>query len=307
MTGRGDGAAAHDDALSTTLLASLGLPAGASLDDVHATRDRLALYLDTAPPELRPWAQQQAANAEAAYQVLNREASSPSVPTAAPPVPAAAPPGPAAARPTDAGDAAADVADVVGDDADESPWGRRGGARTAVADGTAVVDRLAADRAATSRRMAPLLAVLVVVGVVLGVYFMGGAPADPAEDQAPTTAPTLPALDEARVAELEAAVAANPQDVDARLALGVALFNTSDLAGAEEHWTAAAALAPESAEVHYNLGFLYLSMDPPQVDRAQEEWTRVIEIDPESPLARTAATHLDNLTGDAPSPTTTGD
>jgi len=54
--------------------------------------------------------------------------------------------------------------------------------------------------------------------------------------------------------------------------------------------------------VHYNLGFLYLSMDPPQVERAEEAWGRVIELDPESSLAQTAAAHLESLLGD-----TTGD
>ncbi|NCD19759.1 MAG: tetratricopeptide repeat protein [Actinobacteria bacterium] len=176
----------------------------------------------------------------------------------------------------------------------------------------------------------PVLAVLVGVGVVLGIYFMGGVPGDTAADTAPAPAASGPG--QAQVDALEAAVAADPgdvesmrelgalhhqagdfeaaaewqqriveldpRDVDARLSLGVALFGLGDLEGAEEHWGVAADLAPELAEVHYNLGFLYLSMDPPQADRAEEAWARVIEIDPDSPLAETAAAHLDRLAGE---------
>lgn len=179
-----------------------------------------------------------------------------------------------------------------------------------------------------SRGLRPVLAVLVGIGVVLGVYFMGGG--DTAADTAP--APAASGLEQAQVDALEAAVAADPgdvesmrelgalhhqagdfeaaaewqqrivdldpRDVDARLSLGVALFGLGDLEGAEEHWSVAADLAPDLAEVHYNLGFLYLSMDPPRADLAEAAWARVIEIDPESPLAETAAAHLDRLAGE---------
>lgn len=249
------------------VLESLGLSADASPDEVRAIRDRLTAYLESAE------------------------------------VP---------------GNTEADVTDVLIDD-----------------DGADVPHppNAAVGAGRPSRGLRPVLAVLVVVGVVLGVYFMGGVPGDTAPDAPDTaSAPAASGLDTARVDALEAAVAADPsdvesmrelgalqhqagdfeqaaewqqrivdldpQDVDARLSLGVALFGLGDLDGAEQHWAVAAELAPDLAEVHYNLGFLYLSMDPPQVDRAEEAWARVIEIDPESPLAETAAAHLDRLTGD---------
>ncbi|MGM0385442.1 MAG: tetratricopeptide repeat protein [Actinomycetota bacterium] len=246
------------------VLESLGLPADASPEEVRAIRDRLTAYLESTE-------------------------------------------GPA--------DPGADVTDVLIDD-----------------DGAALTHppRPAVGAGGPSRALRPVLAVLVVVGVILGVYFMGGVPGDTAPETA--SAPAASGLDQARVDVLEAAVAADPgdiesmrelgalhhragdfeqaaewqqrivdldpQDVDARLSLGVALFGLGDLEGAEQHWGAAAELAPDLAEVHYNLGFLYLSMDPPQVDRAEEAWARVIEIDPDSPLARTATDHLDRLDGD---------
>lgn len=320
MTARGvDEAASGEQVPNGALLASLGLPAGASVDEVRAVRDTLADYLAAAPPELRPWARQQLALAEGAHDLLAGSANATPAPVALP-VP---------------DDDAASLADVVGDDMDGNPfrWKRR----------TSTPPR----EPGGSQRSFPTALVLgmLAVGIVLGVYFMGDAPrADPGASTAATASAQLEAaqLDEARVAELTAAVTTNPDDVealrelghlhyaagdfaeaalwqqrlvdidpgdiDARLALGVALFSQGDLNGAEEHWLAAVKLDPDQAEVHYNLGFLYLSLDPPDMDRVREEWNRVIELDPGSDIAQTAATHLERLEAAAtPSPTSTGD
>lgn len=243
----------HAGGPRAALLASLGLEPDASLAEVDAARDRLIGFLQSAPPELRPWAAQQVAAADAAHRFL------------------AAAPGESATP-----EEGATLADVVSDDADAHlPLAQhRRGART------------------------PLLLVLVGVGVVLGVYFMGGdsLPADhPDTTSAGQSSTATPALEEERAAELEAAVAADPSDVDARLALGVALFNGSDLAGAEEQWLAAAQLDPQQPEVQYNLGFLYLSRTPPDVEAARAAWGRVTELAPDSELAQTAAAHLERL------------
>lgn len=276
MTGRDAAAGA---VVPGDLLATVGLPPDASLDDVRALRDRLTDHLE------------------------------------------------AAERGRDTAPPAADVADVLlNDDVDDVP-----------AEATPAPP-VAKGSARPSRNLVPVLAVLLVLGVVLGVYFMGGPPSEtPAPTAQATAQATAQQLDTARVATLEAAVAADPadldamrelgalhhavgdfetaaqwqqrivdldpEDVDARLALGVALFGLGDLEGAEEHWGAAAELAPDLAEVHYNLGFLYLSMDPPAPDLAEEAWNRVIELDPDSSLAQTAAAHLTSMLGE----TTTGD
>ncbi|MFT3876231.1 MAG: hypothetical protein QM708_07420 [Propioniciclava sp.] len=99
----------------------------------------------------------------------------------------------------------------------------------------------------------------------------------------------------------------NPDDVDNLLILGVALYSGSDFAEAEKVWLKTAVLAPTSAEPWYNLGFLYLSLDPPDDQRAEAAWQRVIDIDPSSDMAITVGKHLSALDsgvpGSTPSPT----
>ncbi len=271
MTQRPTAVTGRRGELNEALLASLGLPPDASPAAVQATRDRLTAFLADAPPELRTWAAQQVAAAEAACALLLQEE-------------------PARALPAGRG-----------------------------------------------ARVSPVLVLLLILGVVSGVYFLGDS--TPSAQTSPTATATAPTLDEARVATLEDRVAADPEDVaamrelgelhyavgdfttaaswqrrilevdpedvDAHLALGVASFNTGDLETAETHWKRAAELDPGDAAVHYNLGFLYMSMDPPRIDDVRSEWTRVIELAPGTDLAATAAAHLGRLDDVAPSPEAT--
>lgn len=308
MTRSGDDVASRPrEGLDEALLASLGLPADATAADVRDTRDRLARYLEDAPPELRAWAAQQAAAAEDACARTTGQGEGPS-----------------------AREDAATLEDVIGDDADTNPFARR---RRTPVEGVSAAPSPAPRAPApsgprpdarSSRPITLLLLVLVMVGVVVGVYLMGDAPG-----QGTAASPTSVALDEARVAVLEDRVAADPadvdamrelgqlyyavgdfataatwqerilaldpDDVDAHLALGVAAFNAGDLAGAEEHWLRVVDLDPEDAAVHYNLGFLYMSLDPPEIERVRAEWTRVVELAPDSELAATASAHLARL------------
>ena len=153
-------------------------------------------------------------------------------------------------------------------------------------------------------------------------------PAGAAGDPAPVP------LDKAKVAALTAKVTSNPKDVTslqglgdayfaasdyknaavwegkvlavdpknrvALLALGAASFNQGNAAEAKKHWLVAANLYPNDAEVHYDLGFLYLSQTPPDKVKMTEEWNKVIAIDPNAAIAKTVATHL------KPSPTPSG-
>ncbi|WP_289017187.1 c-type cytochrome biogenesis protein [uncultured Ornithinimicrobium sp.] len=176
-----------------------------------------------------------------------------------------------------------------------------------------------------------LLALIVVPLLVWGVYKLGEvedpqAAATPTMSTGQEAGQTPPPVDAEQVAALEARVEADPQDtaamselgtlhlmagdleeagrwqqriladdpddLDARLALGVVLFNQGELTAAEEQWTAAIELAPDRAEPHYNLGFLFLSQDPPDMDRVEEHWGKVVELEPESDMAATIGTHL---------------
>ena len=189
-------------------------------------------------------------------------------------------------------------------------------------------------------RIFPIALMLVVAGLVYGVYRAGAeTPPNSGTNASATAAPTAQPLDEAKVAELMSKLQANPKDVEtlrslgdvyfqasdyktaatwqqkildinpndinARLALGVALFNTGDTAGAEQHWLKVVELDPKQAEAHYDLGFLYLSKNPPDNAKAKAAWEEVIRIDPNSELAKTVSTHMDSLVDPSPSPSTT--
>lgn len=187
------------------------------------------------------------------------------------------------------------------------------------------------------RRRRPLLilaAVLLLPLLVWGVYKMGEVPATPA-GAAALGAPgeAVIQVDQERVAALEARVEADPadtaamselgtiyitagdleraghwqqriladhpDDIDARLALGVVLFNQGDLEAAERQWLRASELDPDKAEPHYNLGFLHLAADEPDMAKVEEHWGRVVELAPDSDMAATIANHLSTLGGPA--------
>ena len=97
-------------------------------------------------------------------------------------------------------------------------------------------------------------------------------------------------------------LADHPDDMDARLALGVALFNQGEAAPAQEQWERAAELDPTKAEPHYNLGFLHLSADPPDMDLVELHWNKVIELDPDSDMAETISAHMGGVEGLQPLP-----
>lgn len=187
------------------------------------------------------------------------------------------------------------------------------------------------------RRKVPVALVLLIAVPLLiwGVYKIGAPPeSDDSALPQMSTGETAPPLDVERVAQLEAQVEADPDDVaamselgklhlvagdlensgrwqqriladhpddvDARLALGVVLFNQGDLEAAEEQWVTASELAPEKAEPHYNLGFLHLATDPPDMDLVEEHWNKVVELDPESSMAETISTHLGSFSESDP-------
>lgn len=149
-----------------------------------------------------------------------------------------------------------------------------------------------------------------------------------AESTPATGAPTQTAVDQAKVAALLETISANPNDIatlaalgdlyfaatdynnaakweqkvlaidpknqKGLLALGAAQFNLGNSAEAKKTWLVAVGLYPESAEVHYDLGFLYMSQTPPDNANMNIEWKKVIAIDPNSALAKSVATHITN-------------
>lgn len=287
-TGRTTDAAQAREAL----LARLGLDATADEEQVESTYDRIADYLDEAPSDIRGWAERRQREADRIFDLLTGPEAA--LAAAARPAAAAEPP------------AAQGVPNTPGT-------------------GTP-----------TNKLLLGVIAVLVTVGVVLGVYWMGrptvpdvtpGAAATP-------TATAPPAVDQAQLAALTTKVKADPKDVaslqkiadlyftaqdwtnakasaqkvlavdpkneQALVSLGAASYNGGDMAGAEKAWKKGVALFPKNAELHYDLGFLYMTTG--RSDQMKTEWAKVVEIAPDSELAKTVQSQVGEVSTPAPSP-----
>lgn len=139
-----------------------------------------------------------------------------------------------------------------------------------------------------------LLAALIG-GIAFGIWFAGR----PAEEPAAQT----PAMDSQltgeeasnRIADLQLQVEKDPSDIKARLELGVLLFNEKNMDQAKEQWLAVTELDPTELNAWYNLGFFYLSQTPSDVDSAKAAWQQLIDIDPQSDMAKTVSMHLQGL------------
>lgn len=165
-------------------------------------------------------------------------------------------------------------------------------------------DKPAATVTAAPRKsgvLVPLLGVLLVAAVVYGVFRLG-LPADTAVPAAMEASQASATDSAARQAELEATLAESPEDVAANLELGVLTFNDGDVERAEQLWTTVTEVDPTNPQAWFNLGFVHLSEDPPDVEAARAVWQRVLDVAPESDLAATVRSHLDALAASAASP-----
>ena len=247
----------------------LGLTSEASDEDVESAHRDVVSFLEGAPEGLRRWAQGEIAAAEDAYAALSD-------------------PNPASARTT--------------------------------------------RRASPLRRIVIGVVTLgVTAGIVVGIYDLGGGKSEAGSQGAGAAeAQSLSPNDEARIAELmkkasanpkdaaslvqlgniffkagdynnaggwmERAVAIDPGNVKAGLALGAAKFNIGDVADARRDWLRVIAADPKNVEAYYDLGFLYLSKNPPEMAEAKRMWRKVVAMAPPgSEVAKTVATHLKGL------------
>jgi Flp pilus assembly protein TadD len=192
------------------------------------------------------------------------------------------------------------------------------------------------------KKYVKISAVAAAFILIVGVYKIGGSQstgsvnAKSVADASSQSGSTTATIDQTRVTDLMGKIAANSRDVaslqslgdiyfaateyktaalwetkilevdstnkTALLALGAAQFNSGNSKQAEKAWKKAAALYPGLAEVHYDLGFLYLSQTPPNNAKVRLEWNKVISIDPNSAVAKTVATHLKSLEGASSTP-----
>ena len=265
--------------VKSDLLARLGLRAEADEQELKSTHDTIVEYLDAAPSDIRGWADRRQQEVDRIFTLLTGPESELQ----------------ALARPATRGAAPA--------------AGQTGQSNQ------------------TNRLLLGVIAVLVTIGVVVGVYWIG-KPAVPDMTAAQQTTQTAPALDQAKLAELTKKVTANPKDVaslqgiadlyfnaqdwtnakafaqkilavdpkneQGLVSLGAAAYNGGDTATAEKTWKNGVALFPNSAELHYDLGFLYMTTG--RNDLMKVEWAKVVELDPKSELAKTVQSQVGAVT-----------
>jgi len=298
------GGRADTAAFKLELLGRLGLRAEATDAEVEATHSGLVEFLELAPHEMKSWAAARTAEVDEAFALLSGPEADlvPAFPVAKVAVPAqselsATPPPPPAAPATSFAPAKP-----------AAPKPRR----------NLIIGAVAVVAAAG-----------IIFGVAqMGksdVPGISGAPTG-TETTAASSGPAVVPVDKAKVGALMKKISANPKDkvsllalgdiyfaaadyknasaweqkvldVDpknqvALLALGAAQFNLGNSAEAKKQWLVAADLYPKSAEVHYDLGFLYLSQTPPDKAKMTTEWQKVIAIDPNSELAKTVGNHI---------------
>ena len=290
-------------AVEAGLLARLGLPANASTQQVETAHDELIGFLEQAPTELRSWAAREIDAIDEAYALL----SDPTIDRSALAAEATAP--------------VTAAATAKRQRATSQQAGASSGATAAPAP--------SARRRQALRAVIIAAALVGVVAIVIVGYNMGG-PAVPGVAGSPDPAAAAsPAVDTERVAGLMQKIQANPKDVEslqaladiyylagdfetaggflekiltvdpqnltARLALGAALFNLGKPQEAETHWRQVLSVDPDNLEAHYDLGFMYLSEKPSNLAQAKVEWARVVEIAPDSDVAKSIEQHLASL------------
>ncbi len=158
-----------------------------------------------------------------------------------------------------------------------------------------------------------LIVAALSMGLAFGVFMIGSDDQKPiTPNQLPDGHPDISQMDQSlappvdnseRLFELDMAVRQNPDDWESRLEMGVLLMNQRDFAEAEEQWLAVLDGAQGHAEAYYNLGFLYTTMDPPDLDKAIESWEKLMELDPNSELAQDVKPFYDTLLSGPPKET----
>lgn len=304
MSRNPESAGGHADAAEfrQELLSRLGLGADAGDQEVEAARNGLVDFLELAPPEMKPWAAAQTAEVDEAFALLSG-------------------PGSDLARPTQ-------LAATAQDGLDEAPLPPASAPAAPYAPATPAAPK--PRRNLIMGVGAVVVAAGIIFGVAQmgkadGVPGIDGKPTGQ-ETTAAASAPTATPVDKAKVAALTKKVTANPKDVTSLqglgdlyfaaadyktaavwvqkvldvdpknekglLSIGAAQFNQGNSAEAKKHWLVAAKLYPQSAEVHYDLGFLYMSQTPPDTAKMTAEWKKVVAIDPNSDFAKTVMQHL---------------
>jgi tetratricopeptide (TPR) repeat protein len=90
-------------------------------------------------------------------------------------------------------------------------------------------------------------------------------------------------------------LAVDPNNIPARTDIGTANFNMGKFDVAKATWEEALTLAPNDVQLHYNMGFLYANAEPRDTEKAKQEWQKVIDLAPNSELAKIVEVHMTSL------------
>jgi tetratricopeptide (TPR) repeat protein len=281
-------------------LTVLGISEGTSQEDIEARYRELADYFGTSsfPPALREWARQQAALVDEAYAVL-----------------------------LDRQDVAAER-DLIASPQATKATRLSERARQPRSDDAKPVRTI---------RLRPLLFAFVMLAAMAGAIAMAraGVPGKEAAaaDASQQASDAVP-VDPKRAAELMKAVQDNPQNKDAlfelgemnflatqwqsaidwftrllavdasnvhaRTDVGTAQFNLGRTEEAKATWLAGLEIAPNDVQLNFNVGFLYANAEPQDMAAARKAWQKVIDVDPNSTLAKTAQAHMTGLVPSTP-------
>jgi len=300
----GDPTSPADDE-SFAALEFLGLPGGATADQIDAAHDELVGFLAGAPRPLWAWARGQAALADEALVTLTdptarrspgalsgstrRSADLPDGP-ATPPVRRALPSAGTAGS-ADAHGGADDgpddfesmLADVTPSLHRESlPAGRAGDRPAAARPAAALRSSVpAAGPRGIPRFVIAGISVLVIAAAAFGIYKLGEVPGTGA---IPSVAPSQGGLDEALVASLMGKLQTDPNDKDALMGLGNAFFKAGDYTTSITWFEKLIAIDPENVQALLALGAANFNLG--QADPAEKLWLSVVAIDPKNVEAR---------------------
>ena len=298
------------------LLGRLGLKESASDQEVEAAHNGLVDFLELAPHEVKSWATAKTTDVDEAFALLSGPEQD-----LVPPV-VVTTPGVLDEESKTSAVLAAPAYSARQATPAPAPSGRRWPPRTQLA-----------------WAILPLLVVAIVLGVYWsgkdsGVPGISGTPTSGATTA--SSGPTAAPLDQAKVGALMQKITANPKDVvslaglgdlyfassdfknaavfeqkildvdpkneKALIAVGAAQFNQGNKAAAKQQWLIAAGLYPKNVEVHYDLGFYYMSEKPADTVNMKLEWGKVVAIAPNSALAKSVQTVI---TGTKPTASTT--
>lgn len=98
------------------------------------------------------------------------------------------------------------------------------------------------------------------------------------------------------------ALSLNPENTDVMLALGVDLFNLGAFGEAIRMWEQVTTLNPGEVEAWYNLGWAHIQADPPDAAKADAAWAKVVELAPDSEMAKAVRNHQPDQMIPSPTP-----